>query len=422
MPPVNTKAIVIVPVPAAPAEGVKILDAKIDRSFLLLENKGADAIEVSLDGPLSVDANEVQRIVFSATPTAGGFKVTFLGVETAEVLFSEGNAELQTALEDLAGIGVGNVVVAGSFAAGFDITFQADLAAAPQPGLVVTTNTLTDNGAIADEVQTLTFSATPDLGDFKLKINGQTTVAIDNADAAIDVENALNGLASLSGVSVAGTFGAGFVITFAGADGDTPQDLLEVVDNTLEDSAGAVDAVQAIEFAGTPDGVPDEGTFVLMFEGDETTPLAFDATAGDIQTAMRALASIGGANITVTGSFAAGFEATFIAALDETPQELIVVRLNDLLRGSNPVRIDISETAAGLTGTPVTTTLVETTPGVGLATVTTTVSETTPGSTVSGGILLAGGDRHPFDDGIPVGELWAKATGGTPTLEITEGQ
>jgi len=93
------------------------------------------------------------------------------------------------------------------------------------------------DGTIAagtDEIQTISFSAVPDAGSFTLIIDGEETGAILFSDAAIDVQNALNALTGLSAVTVAGSFAANFVITFAGADGSQPQSpITEGNTNTL---------------------------------------------------------------------------------------------------------------------------------------------------------------------------------------------
>lgn len=56
-----------------------------------------------------------------------------------------------------------------------------------------------------------------------------------------------------------------------------------------------VNEVQTVTLAGSPTG----GTFTLAFKGVATTPLAFDAAAADVQTALQALPTIGSGNVTV---------------------------------------------------------------------------------------------------------------------------
>jgi len=90
-----------------------------------------------------------------------------------------------------------------------------------------------------DEVQNVAFSATPTSGSFKLVFSGQTTALINWNDDAAAVQTALNNLSNLSGVTVSGSFAAGFAVTFAGADGKKPQPAMTYSDNTL-DFGGAV--------------------------------------------------------------------------------------------------------------------------------------------------------------------------------------
>lgn len=88
-----------------------------------------------------------------------------------------------------------------------------------------------------DEVQTITFSGAPTSGVFRLNHEGNQTVDIAFDDINTDVETALNNLASLSAVTVTGDYTTGFVVTFAGADGDQDQPLLTVTNNSLDDGA-----------------------------------------------------------------------------------------------------------------------------------------------------------------------------------------
>lgn len=117
----------------------------------------SDARFVSqLDTLISVAAiNEIQKLVFSTAPASGGFKVIFEGETTAVVAWNAGAAGLQAALESLSNIGVGNVVVSGTFdASGVLITFQGTLGASNRTQVSITENTL--NGGISITPSTLT--------------------------------------------------------------------------------------------------------------------------------------------------------------------------------------------------------------------------------------------------------------------------
>jgi uncharacterized phage protein gp47/JayE len=70
-------------------------------------------------------------------------------------------------------------------------------------------------------------------GTWKIKYkNEETSVLAFNANAAT-IQAAINALNGLSGVTVTGTYGGGFVVTFAGADGKQNQPLLVISLNTL---------------------------------------------------------------------------------------------------------------------------------------------------------------------------------------------
>lgn len=93
--------------------------------------------------------------------------------------------------------------------------------------------------------------------------------------------------------------------------------------------------VQSVEVAATA------GTFTLCFAGQETSALAFDATAAQVQAALEALSGVGAANVLVEGSFtvsfrnALGFRAVSQIRADDS--ELTgVVSVVTLVQGSPP--------------------------------------------------------------------------------------
>ncbi len=58
------------------------------------------------------------------------------------------------------------------------------------------------------------------------------------------------------------------------------------------------------------------GTFTLTFKGQTTAPIAYNASSEEVQSALKALSSIGAANVTVNG----GYEVTFHGALAGSEQ------------------------------------------------------------------------------------------------------
>lgn len=135
-----------------------------------------------------------------------------------------------------------------------------------------------------DEIQDISFDAVPTSGTFKLQYKSETTIAINWDDVNTDIEDALNNLNGLSGVTVAGTFAAGFTITFAGSDGKQEQVLLISVDNTL-DAGGAV----VITITET---TPGEYQGQVNCEAEDTGPTVANAdTVTVIETPVSGLNS-----------------------------------------------------------------------------------------------------------------------------------
>jgi sugar lactone lactonase YvrE len=84
------------------------------------------------DGTLLTN-NEVQSFSFTGTPTAGAYKLSFEGSETAPLAFNATSPEIQAALEALPTIGSGNVTAAGN--SNKVVTFGGTLAAKNVPQL-----------------------------------------------------------------------------------------------------------------------------------------------------------------------------------------------------------------------------------------------------------------------------------------------
>jgi len=70
--------------------------------------------------------------------------------------------------------------------------------------------------------------------------------------------------------------------------------------------------VQTVTISGAPTG----GDFVLVFGGDATTDLAFNATASAVQSALEALPGIGAGNVAVAGSAGGPYTVTFVDAVN----------------------------------------------------------------------------------------------------------
>lgn len=201
-----------------------------------------------------------------------------------------------------------------------------------------------------DEVQTIGFSGTPTSGLFKLTYRGETTAAINWNDAAAEVQVALRALNGLSEVTVAGTFAADFVVTFAGADGKQIQPLLGYTDNTLDDGAPVT-----ITITETIPGV-DQG--VAECTAQETGPtVAASYTVTVIDTPVSGLDSVRNVEDAIVGrdlESDAAFRSRRLTRLQTSlagPTEAIrakILKLNDD-EEENPIEDAIVIENTGLT-------------------------------------------------------------------------
>jgi hypothetical protein len=92
-------------------------------------------------------------------------------------------------------------------------------------------------------------------------------------------------------------------------DGYIPSGMLlsELASGLFGPYSGRVAEVQTVTITGGPTG----GTFTLTYEGQTTGGIAFNATAGAVQTALEALSAVDPGQITVTGSAGGPYTLTF---------------------------------------------------------------------------------------------------------------
>lgn len=103
-------------------------------------------------------------------------------------------------------------------------------------------------GAGADAVQEIAFSLEPDSGAWTLSI-GDEDFNFDFDDNAAAIEAAIQ--AVFEDVTVTGNYVSGFTVTFAGAQGKRPWDLIETTD-TLLDGATPITITVTEDTAGVP--------------------------------------------------------------------------------------------------------------------------------------------------------------------------
>jgi hypothetical protein len=86
-----------------------------------------DPADNTLSMAKGLSANEVQTVTITGVPTGGSFTLTFDGATTAAIAFDAAASLVQTRLEALSSIDVGDVVVTGSAGGPYTVTFGGGL-------------------------------------------------------------------------------------------------------------------------------------------------------------------------------------------------------------------------------------------------------------------------------------------------------
>jgi hypothetical protein len=310
----------------------------------------------------TVGVNEVQMLEASGA-TTGTFTLTFDGQTTAALVYNASAAAIQSALENLSNVEVGDVQVTGGPINTQDVTvtFMGDLGLQNVPTIVADTSNLdaadlsisTTNVAEpgVNEVQTLTPTGVT-AGTFTLTFNGQTTAAIDWDATAAEIETALNLLSTIDGdVDASGgpIDTAAVLIEFTGDLGATNVSPISVNNTGLTGSIAATTTTQGfagvneVQTIGATGAV--SGTFTLTFDGQTTGNLPFNATAAQIQAALEGLSNIDAGEVAVAGGPVNTTAVTITFTGDLSATDVALITGNDsLLLGS---QIVVSTTTQG---------------------------------------------------------------------------
>ncbi len=288
---------------------------------------GAGAILAALNGLLSVRRSEAQAILVSGT--VGRFTLSYNGSTTAPLLAGATAAQVGNALAALPGLAgfiTGTGVTATSVVGGVLYTFSFGTAGLPNQNVsqitatpVTVLQTIAGNGTTDEQQSVDTFQTT---ATFTLTFNGQTTIPLAYGASPAAVQAALDGLSSIGGVAgnvtvTAGTVvgGTQYLITFGGTLGDQSLPLLSAAGTGgLVTAAATIQVNVALTVAGSAttnqqelvDTFPTAGSFTLTFEGQTTAPIAYGASAANVQTALAALSNIGTGNVIVTPGVVSG--------------------------------------------------------------------------------------------------------------------
>jgi hypothetical protein len=122
---------------------------------------------------------------------------------------------------------------------------------------------------------------------------------------------------------------------------------------TIQTNGNGTVGIQTLTITGTPTG----GTFALAWQGQITAPIAYNASAANVQTALRALSGIS-TNVTCTGGPLPGSAVTitFSGVLITATVPLLTFNIGGLTGGSPAMTIvnaanvpqDVIQLAAGI--------------------------------------------------------------------------
>lgn len=132
-----------------------------------------------------------------------------------------------------------------------------------------------------------------------------------------------------------------------GTDSDTYKQALQVFSqqpNILANSGYLVVIPVLVERQTISfDTVPDEGAFVVSYDGGDSDSIAFDDTFEAVQAAIRAIAGL--EKVIVTGTYSAGFEIQFFGVEGDIVD--VTTGTNTLKTSSVAVNITVAELLAG---------------------------------------------------------------------------
>jgi Zinc carboxypeptidase len=101
--------------------------------------------------------------------------------------------------------------------------------------------------------------------------------------------------------------------------------------DTDETFNGVTEPARTVTVAGAPTG----GTYTLGFDGEISTPIAFDAPASAVEAALVALTTVGASNVTVTGAGGGPYTVTFVGARGH-PVPMLTALYSELEGGKEP--------------------------------------------------------------------------------------
>jgi len=265
--------------------------------------------------------NEVQTITITDDIAGDSFAVSHGGQTSADIAYDATAATVQTELEAMTSIAVGDVVVTGADGGPYTLTWG---------GAVANSDVAEVTGvAGTDEVQTVTLPAdAPTGGTWSMDWDSEGPTAVAWNASAATIQTALEGYGTPvpGDILVTGAAGGPYTFTYAAnlansvqpditADGDLLSGRPTVLETTQEAVAG-VDEVQTVSIPAAATG----GTFTLTFDAVETGNIAYNADGAAVDAALEAIVPIGAGDVAVTGPAGGPWVVTFETLLAAAPQ------------------------------------------------------------------------------------------------------
>lgn len=235
-----------------------------------------------------------------ATPTAGTFTITFGANTTSALAYNISASALSTALNALASIiTAGGVTVSLLTTGQYQVTFTTPAVTA--------------------------------------LMTGSATGLAPSSN--IVVSRLLTGSASVSEIQKIKLLQIPAVYQNSWTNVASPT----VAVSTLQGGGGGFNEVQKVVIGGSPIG----GTFSLIYSGNSTTPLLYNANSSDVQTALAAVSGIGTGNISVSGQTGGPYFVSFIGSLANTNVVQMTSDASGLI-GPTALSADVAFNTAGI--------------------------------------------------------------------------
>src|SRR5690606_32681785 len=190
-------------------------------------------------------------------------------------------------------------------------------------------------------IRRVQFNGSPTSGTWRITVNGNQTDPIDLNATTFEIAAAIEALPGITTVFVTGLGlpGDPFLIQFI----DPPTISSFNVSQNFDD--GGIQ--QGIHFQGT-----DGGDFILVFDGESTDGIDWDADAATIKSELEALTGITEVNVTGSGTEEDPWEIEFVnpgsvdvpilGAFSDWPEELNgSVYVQEVTQGHGPTTLEI---------------------------------------------------------------------------------